>query len=38
MGVIACAGLYAVAVQAWESRARGRRNRPGDEADVPMTD
>jgi drug/metabolite transporter (DMT)-like permease len=38
MGVIACAGLYAVAIQAWESHARGRRNRPGDEADVPMTD
>jgi len=37
MGVIALAGVYAVGVQAWEERRR-RRTRPGDEADVPMTD
>lgn len=36
MGVIAAAGLYAVILQAWEGRRHGKR--PGDEADVPMTD
>jgi len=36
MGVIAAAGLYAVILQAWEGRRRSKR--PGDEADVPMTD
>ena len=36
MGIIACAGLYAVGLQAWEGR--NPRRRPADEADVPMTD
>lgn len=36
MGVIASAGLYAMALQAWEGRRS--RKRPADEADVPMTD
>ncbi|HEY4373134.1 MAG TPA: DMT family transporter [Burkholderiales bacterium] len=36
MGIIACAGLYAVALQALD--ARRARRRPADEADVPMTD
>lgn len=37
MGVIAAAGLYAVVLHAWEQR-RKRWYRPGDEADVPITD